>query len=216
MPAARAAGISSWAAIGSAMNDLFARSAVSAALMACVAGASAQAAATPPAKAETCVACHGVAGLSQLVEIPSLAGQPEGFLQWQMVYFRSGTRKSPRMQPVAATLTDDDIRELSAYFSALPAPASATDDAAIDTALYDVGRRIAQAHRCGSCHRDDFGGAQAAARTSNQREDYLLKALRDFKSGKRTGGGVAAMADVVYRLDDDELRALAHFMAHLR
>ena len=48
-----------------------------------------------------------------------------------------------------------------------------------------------------------------------QREDYLLKALRDFKGGARTGGGVAAMADVVHPLGDEQLRALAHFMAHL-
>ena len=48
-----------------------------------------------------------------------------------------------------------------------------------------------------------------------QREDYLVKSLREFKAGARTGGGVAAMADVVYPLGDADLRALAHFMAHL-
>lgn len=51
--------------------------------------------------------------------------------------------------------------------------------------------------------------AQAAPRTANQREDYLLKSLRDFKTGAPTGGGVA------YPLGDEQLQALAHFMEQL-
>jgi cytochrome c553 len=165
------------------------------------------------AKAETCAPCHGAGGISQMAQTPSLAGQPDGFLQWQLVYFRSNTRKSPVMQPMAATLKDDDIRNLAAYFSSQQPPRA---DAAAkpDEALAAAGRKLAQAHRCAACHKDDFSGTQATARIAAQREDYLLKALRDFKSGQRVGGGVAAMADVVYPLGDDDLRALAHFLAH--
>ena len=43
-------------------------------------------------KAEMCVACHGENGISQTENIPSLAGQPDQFIQWQLVFFRSGTR----------------------------------------------------------------------------------------------------------------------------
>jgi len=165
------------------------------------------------AKAQACMACHGPGGISQMAETPSLAGQPEGFLQWQLVYFRSGTRKSPVMQPMAAGLTDDDVRGLTAYFAALKPPSPEANGAA-EAAMYGVGQKLALQNRCASCHKDTYVGAQATARTANQREDYLIKALREFKAGKRTGGGVAAMADVVYPLGDDELRALAHFMAH--
>jgi len=185
------------------------------ALLLAAAKAGATDASPVPAKADTCIVCHGANGISQIAETPSLAGQPEGFLQWQLVFFRSGTRKSPLMQAMAATLSDDDIRRLSAYFSRLePPPRDA--DGAVDAAVYEAGRQLSQRHRCATCHKDDYSGAQATARTANQREDYLLKALREFKAGARTGGGVAAMADVVYPLDDAELRALAHFMAHLR
>jgi len=166
-----------------------------------------------PAKAQTCAACHGAQGVSQIAATPSLAAQPESFLQWQLVYFRSGTRKSPVMQPLAEALSDDDIRDLSTYFASLP-PASKDSAAPADAAMYAVGERLAQQHRCASCHGDDYAGAKAAARTANQREDYLLKALRDFKAGTRTGGGVAAMADVVYPLADEQLQALARYMAH--
>ena len=166
------------------------------------------------AKAQTCVPCHGPAGISQMAQTPSLAGQPDGFLQWQLVFFRTGTRKNPVMQPMAATLKDDDIRNLAAYFAAQKPPR--VDPAALaDVALAAAGRKVAQANRCTSCHKDDFAGTQATARLAAQREDYLLKSLRDFKSGQRVGGGVAAMADVVYPLTDDDLRALAHFLSHL-
>jgi len=164
-------------------------------------------------KAETCFACHGPAGISQIAETPSLAGQPDGFLQWQLAYFRSGTRKSPVMQPMAAGLTDTDIRGLSKYFASLK-PAPADTAAPAEAAMFAVGQKLAQQNRCASCHKDDYSGVQATPRIANQREDYLVKALRDFKGGTRTGGGVAAMADVVYPLGDDELRALAYFMGH--
>jgi len=166
------------------------------------------------AKAAACAACHGAGGVSQMVDTPSLAGQPDGFLQWQLVYFRGGRRKNPVMQPMAADLSDDDIRNLAAYFSSQPPP-QAGNQGAVDPELFASGRKIAQQHRCAACHQDSYSGAQAAARTAQQREDYLLKSLRDFKSGARIGNGVASMGDAVYPLVDDQLRALAHFMSHL-
>ena len=171
-------------------------------------------AADAPAKAETCATCHGATGISQMPETPSLAGQPEGFLQWQLVYFRSRTRKSEVMQPMAASLTDDDIRALSKHFASMKPPGTDASGGG-EEAMYSVGQKLAVANRCASCHKDDYSGVQATPRTANQREDYLLKALREFKAGQRTGGGVAAMADVVYPLNDDQLRALAHYLAHL-
>lgn len=180
-------------------------------------GAGAQAAvdlAAAEQKAQACFACHGPGGISQMAQTPSLAGQPELFLQWQLVFFRSGQRKSPVMQPMAESLKDDDIRNLAAYFSRQPPP---KPDAAAkpDAALLEAGMKVVRGNRCTSCHKDDFSGTQATARVAWQREDYLLKALRDFKAGQRIGGGVAAMPDVVQPLGDDDLKAVAHFLAHL-
>jgi cytochrome c553 len=53
------------------------------------------------------------------------------------------------------------------------------------------------------------------ARIAGQREEYLVKALHDYKSGVRSGGGMAAMADVAYPLSEEEITALAHYLAHL-
>ena len=54
---------------------------------------------------------------------------------------------------------------------------------------------------------------RAAARLSSQREDVLVKALRDFKSGQRVGSGVASMADVMFELNDADILALSRYLA---
>src|SRR5690349_17592273 len=74
------------------------------------------------AKAEPCAACHGEAGVSAMENIPSLAGQPDQFLQWQLVYFRMGIRKNEAMDPIVSEMSDEDVRDLAAYFAALPPP----------------------------------------------------------------------------------------------
>jgi cytochrome c553 len=167
-------------------------------------------------KAEPCGACHGAEGVSEVEGVPSLAGQPDQFLQWQLVYFRSGTRKDEVMEPLAAELSDAEIRDFGAYYASLPAPQPGQQQgqqADERPALKAQGSKLAAQHNCSSCHKDDFSGQQATARIANQREDYLVKALRDFKTGERTGGGVAAMPSAAYRLSEEDMPALAYYLA---
>lgn len=166
------------------------------------------------ARAEPCAGCHGEKGISEVEEVPSLAGQPDGFVQWQLVYFRLGRRKHEVMEAICAELQNEEIRNLGAWYATLPPP-TPPPDAEPDPPLAEVGKRIAQQNRCGNCHKEDYSGQEATARLAGQREDVLLKALRDFKSGARTGGGVAAMPDAVAPLGDEDFVALAHFLARL-
>jgi cytochrome c553 len=161
---------------------------------------------------EVCGACHGENGISQTENIPSLAGQLDQYIQWQLVYFRAGSRKNEQMQPVVEPLNNDDIRNLGAYFASLPPPKAPPDD---NPELSEKGKQAAVGRRCASCHTDSFAGTKAVARIAGQREEYLVKALRDYKSGVRSGGGQAAMADVAYPLSEEEITALAHYLAHL-
>ena len=164
-------------------------------------------------KAELCAGCHGENGISQTENIPSLAGQPDQFIQWQLVFFRSGARKNELMQPVVEQINNEDIRNLGAYFASLTPPKASQPDDNPD--LSQKGAQAAAGRRCASCHTDTFAGTKAVARIAGQREEYLLKALHDYKSGMRSGGGGAAMADVAYPLSDEEITALAHYLAHL-
>jgi cytochrome c553 len=162
---------------------------------------------------EVCGACHGENGISQTENIPSLAGQLDQYIQWQLVYFRAGSRKNEQMQPIVEQLNNDDIRNLGAYFASLTPPKPSQPDDNPD--LSEKGKQAAVGRRCASCHGDDFAGTKAVARLTGQREEYLLKALHDYKSGVRVGGGQAAMADVAYPLSEEEITALAHYLAHL-
>ena len=164
-------------------------------------------------KAELCIGCHGENGIAQMENMPSLAGQLDQFIQWQLVYFRAGARKNEQMQPIVEQLNNDDIRNLGAYFASLPPPKPEPDN---DPDLSTKGAQAAAGRRCAACHLDNYAGAKAAARVASQREDYLAKALRDYKSGVRSGGGQAAMAEVAHPLSEEEIVALAHYLAYLQ
>ena len=165
------------------------------------------------AKAEMCVGCHGENGISDMENMPSLAGQPDQFIQWQLVYFRAGTRKNEQMQPIVEQLSNEDIRNLGAYYASLAPPKNNKPDD--DPELSKRGAQSAAGRRCAFCHLDDYAGTKGVARLASQREDYLLKALRDYKSGQRSGAQ-AAMAEVAFSLHDEEIEALAHYLAHLK
>jgi cytochrome c553 len=185
---------------------------VSGAFIACGSAARAADIAAGKEKAELCVGCHGEGGISQMENIPSLAAQPDQFVQWQLVFFRAGTRKNEQMQPIVEQLTNEDIRNLGAYYASLPPPKPKADD---DPDLSKKGAQAAAGRRCAACHTDSYAGTKAVARVAGQREDYLVKALRDYKSGVRAGGAMAAMADIAFPLSEEEIEALAHYLAHL-
>ena len=173
------------------------------------------------AEAAGCFACHGVDGLATAdglaadKNVPNLAHQPDLYLQFQLVFYRKGVRKNEVMNAMAEQLSDDDLRNISAYFASLPAPNAPPppDTAPKDT---ELGSKIAQGIHCTNCHGDHFEGVDNIARLAGQREDYVYKALRDFKSGARTSTGAAGMAEVVYPLGDEEMKALAHYVSRLR
>src|ERR1700687_4866550 len=98
--------------------------------IAMVCGSLAHAAEAGAAKetAGMCAGCHGENGISQTENIPSLAGQPDQFLQWQLVFFRGGSRKNEQMQPIAEQISNEDIRSLCAYFASLTPPKATTPD----------------------------------------------------------------------------------------
>src|SRR3569832_2717075 len=100
-------------------------------------------------KAAVCSGCHGENGISQTENIPSLAGQPDQFLQWQLVFFRAGSRKNDQMQPIAEEITNEDIRKFGAYFAQMTPPKAAEDG---DPDLSKKGAQVAAGRRCASCH----------------------------------------------------------------
>jgi len=179
--------------------------------LACPAGVSCAFGASPEERIAVCLACHGAGGVSRVPETPSLAGQPQFFTVAQLFLFRDGRRNSAAMTAAAKDLTNDDLRALSDYIATLPPPEPPPESA--DPARAARGRALASQHHCTVCHNPDFSGREQMPRLANQREDYLLKTMREYKSGARIGYA-GAMAVELRDLTDADLVALAHYLSH--
>jgi cytochrome c553 len=164
-------------------------------------------------KLATCLACHGEKGVSETSEVPSLAGMPADFTLIQLFLFRQGTRKIEIMNDLAKDMTDDDLRKFSDYFAKLPPPKAS--DEAPDPAIAARAQAVIAKNHCGSCHNPDFSGREQMPRLVAQREDYLLKAMRDYKAAKRPGYD-ATMDEVIRPVTDADIVDLSHYLARLR
>ena len=164
-------------------------------------------------KLASCLACHGEKGISETSEVPSIAGMPAEFTLIQLFLFRQGTRKVEIMNDLAKDMSDDDLRKFSEYFSKL-APPKASGEAP-DPQIAARAQGVIAANHCASCHNPDFSGREQMPRLAAQREDYLLKALRDYKSGKRPGYD-ATMDEVIRPITETNIVDLAHYLARLK
>ena len=158
-----------------------------------------------------CLACHGAEGRSNIPETPSLGGQPSFFVVAQLFLFREGRRDNAPMTAAAKGLTNADLLAFAERIKNLPPPPS--PEQAPDPERFARGRALTRRHPCGVCHNPDFSGREQMPRLANQREDYLLKSMREYKSGSRLGYG-GAMAQELAGLTDQDLIDLAHFLAH--
>jgi len=80
-----------------------------------------------PARAVTCMACHGGNGMQTAPNIPSLDGQSSVYLAKQLRDFQSGRRSDPVMSPLAKALSDEEVDQLAAYFASLDSCTPAGD-----------------------------------------------------------------------------------------
>jgi cytochrome c553 len=185
---------------------------LAAALAALIAG-TLSAVADPPEKLIPCLACHGEKGQSELENVPSLGAQPAPYSLIQLFLFREKMRVVEPMNEMAKGLSDDDLRSLADALAALPPPKPPADPG--DPARLERTRALTEENHCNVCHRPDFSGRENVPRLADQREDYLLKALRDYKSGARRGYE-ATMAEVLQPIEDAQLVEFAYYLSHLR
>jgi len=185
---------------------------VAAAALACAAGG--------PLFAETfservapCLACHGENGQSETPEVPSLGGQTAPYVLIQLYLFREKQRTVEIMNEMTKGFTDDDLRAFSDFISKLPPPQPPAD--AGDAARLQSGRALVTQNRCNSCHNLDLSGRESIPRIADQREDYLVKTLREYKSNIRHGYD-GTMAEVLAPITDAQIVDLAYTIAHFR
>ncbi len=159
-----------------------------------------------------CTACHGENGRSHTPDIPSLAGQQPGFITLQLILIREGIRQVPAMKPFAEGLPDQDIEDMAAWFASLP-PGPPEDRRPRDAALAAVGEALLGPRHCTSCHLPSLEGREQMPRIIGQREEFLARALTEYRDGSRVGAD-PQMNGAVQGLTDAEIAGLAHYLAH--
>ncbi len=165
-----------------------------------------------------CVACHAADGNSTIAANPKLAQQHPEYLVKQLQEFKSGKRANPVMQGMASLLSDDDMRNVSAWLASKPAkPGFAKDKdlVALGERIYRGGIADRNIAACAGCHSPNGAGIPAQyPRLSGQHADYTVKQLTDFRDGKR--GNSLPMSQVAAKMNDREIKAVSDYIAGLR
>lgn len=165
------------------------------------------------ARLAPCFACHGATGQSSNPQVPSLGGQPEFYLTVQLLLFRDRLRVVDLMNQMMQGFSNDDLRKMANLIARLPPPQPSAG--AGDPERMEAAQTLAEQNRCNFCHNRDYSGETNVPRLAGQREDYLVKALREYKNNTRRGYD-ATMADVVYALSDEQILELAYFLSRQR
>ena len=160
-----------------------------------------------------CLSCHGEKGQSANQDVPSLGAQQKDYVLVQLYMFREKLRQVELMNEMAKGLSDDDLRVMSESVAKLPAPVPSGD--AGEAARIEHAKEIVAKNRCNFCHAPTFVGQDQVPRIAGQREDYLVKTLREYKSGERRGYD-PAMASVVQPLNDQDFVELAYYLSRVK
>jgi cytochrome c553 len=188
-------------------------------------------AATPtpaPAKADlakgqatataVCAACHTSDGSRGAPANPILQGQHPEYLTKQLIEFKSGKRENAIMRGMAATLSEEDMKNVSAYYASKQAkPGFAKDKqlAALGEKIYRGGIADRSIPACSGCHSPSGAGVPSQyPRLAGQHGDYTAAQLTAFRDGVRKNN--AQMTGVAAKLNDREIKALADYIAGMQ
>jgi cytochrome c553 len=165
---------------------------------------------TGKAKAQTCFACHSENGISISPDIPNLAAQPPLSITYQLIQFRGQQRKGGGMEAITMILSDQDIRDIAAYYAELPAPPAKSGNAD----KIAKGRQISGTQYCNSCHGPQLQGQKHIARLAGQSPEYVTTQLKNIRSGARIDMD-GTMGSAARGLSDEDIEALASYAASL-
>ena len=164
-----------------------------------------------PAKAASCVGCHGVNGNSSMPGVPSLAAQNSRYIYLQLRDFQEGRRHNDMMTPMTAGLSREDMKEIATYFSEQKLSSKGFK---ADPAKAKLGQAKADETLCAMCHLGEFVGQNEIPKVAGQNYDYVVKTLKDFKA-KTRNNDAGNMTSVASTLSEVDIENLAHYISGL-
>ena len=167
---------------------------------------------------QVCGACHTADGSRGSPANPILAGQHPEYLAKQLHEFKSGTRNNAVMKGFAATLSEDDIKNVAAFYagkSAKPGFAKNKDSIKLGEKIYRAGIADKAVPACAGCHSPNGAGIPAQyPRIGGQHADYAEAQLVAFRGGARANN--VQMTAIAAKMSDAEIKAVADYIAGLR
>jgi len=172
-------------------------------------------------KSAVCMACHGMDGNSANPEWPNIAGQHASYIVKQLKHFKAGERQNPLMTPMAAMLSEQDMEDLAAYYSAQalrPTGETEPSKVGLGQRVYRSGIMERGVPACAGCHGPTGAGNPGAgyAAIGGQHATYAALQLRAYKGGARATDPNQMMRNVAGKLSDDEIDAVASYLQGLR
>jgi cytochrome c553 len=171
-------------------------------------------------KSAVCAACHGTDGNSTNAAWPSLAGQHASYIYKQLTDFKAGRRNNASMTGMVALLNDEDMKNLAAFYESQQPKAMAFDGDRIETgeSIYRGGITETKVAACMGCHAPSGEGNGPAGWPSlkGQHPEYLVTQLQSFKQGTRANDTGKMMRNAVVRMSDEEMKAVAAYIAGIQ
>jgi len=168
--------------------------------------------------AEPCTACHSADGSRGAPANPILQGQHADYLVKQLTEFKSGKRKNAVMQGMVASLSEEDMKHVAAFYASKSAKAGFAKDKALVTLgerLYRGGNLASKVPACSGCHSPTGGGIPAQyPRLAGQHADYTEAQLTAFRGGARANS--AQMSAIATKMSEREIKAVSDYIAGLR
>jgi len=174
----------------------------------------------PPEKIVLCAACHGSQGISANADWPNIAGQHANYLLKELQDFKSGkTRNSPPMTPLMATLSEQEMIELAAYYSKMPVAENSTPVKYLKRGeqIYRGGDFAQKITACIACHgpKGTGNGQAGFPMLSGQHAQYTIGQLQLFKDGKRSNDLNGIMQDISAHMSAEDMEAVAYYIQGL-
>lgn len=165
-----------------------------------------------------CASCHGAGGNSTITVNPKLSAQHDAYIVKQLQDFTGADRNNPVMTAFAKVMTADDMKNVAAYLAkqkSQPGAAKNKDIVELGKQIYRGGIAEKNVPACAGCHSPNGAGIPAQfPRIAGQHQDYTIAQLTNFRTGARKNS--AQMVTIAKKMSDDEMKAVADYVAGLK
>lgn len=170
-------------------------------------------------KAEMCIGCHGIAGYQnsfpEIHKVPKISGQSDKYIVSALNAYKKGDRKHPSMRGIAGSLSEQDMADLAAFYSAQAGKAPADTPKAAGT----VAAALIEKGACASCHGANFAKPidPSYPKLAGQHADYLFVALKAYtvEGNNVVGRSNGVMAGIAKQFKPAEMREIAKYLGSL-